>query len=277
MRWDEVVLFVFDCETTGVDPRKDRVVEIAAAYVHDWKPIAHFSQRVDPGVPIPEEASAIHGIWDKDVKGKQRFSELVPRLMGHVLGKHVPVGFPAGPPILAAYNGVWFDGPIINAELRRVGQEVDVVDVNSLLDPHLWVEFHHRQHQKRSLTAMCERLRLPHRNAHSALGDVLGLVELLGTLAKAGTWPSTVEETLVEQRRLRSFLEVERAEWGHYFYRDRKDAAALRIGFGKHCGEFAEKVPPDYYAFMLKKIGKDEVPMRARKLLEAFSRTPGPK
>lgn len=71
---------VIDTETTGVDPAKDAVVELAVVPVfrpggvrHDsqpeWEMGAHFTSLVDPGRPIPPEASAVHHLRDQDVAG----------------------------------------------------------------------------------------------------------------------------------------------------------------------------------------------------------------
>jgi len=64
----------FDTETTGVKTDKDRIIEIAALDPFKERTFVSF---VNPGIPIPPEASAIHGIWDEDVKDKPTFSALV--------------------------------------------------------------------------------------------------------------------------------------------------------------------------------------------------------
>jgi DNA polymerase III subunit epsilon len=80
-------LFVIDCETTGTDPQKDRIVELgfqqwgAEGMTKEWRSL------VNPGVPIPEEAAMIHGIRDAVVYGCSicgRLGVVQPRL-GHEL------------------------------------------------------------------------------------------------------------------------------------------------------------------------------------------------
>lgn len=63
-------VWVLDSETTGVDPEMDKVVEVAGVLLEDGKPIGQFQSLVDPGVPIPPQASAVHHLRDSDVAGQ---------------------------------------------------------------------------------------------------------------------------------------------------------------------------------------------------------------
>ena len=60
-------IIFFDLETTGVDVSKDRIVEIC--YIKVWPNGNEVSRtmRINPGMHIPEQASAVHGIYDADV------------------------------------------------------------------------------------------------------------------------------------------------------------------------------------------------------------------
>jgi len=58
---------VVDVETTGLDPKLDRVVEVACLRVCAGKIVERFSSRVNPGRTIPARASDGHGIYDRDV------------------------------------------------------------------------------------------------------------------------------------------------------------------------------------------------------------------
>lgn len=72
-------LLVLDSETTGVDPDKDRVVEIAGAIVDTTKKkiTKVFEQLVNPGIPIPPEAMAIHHILDRQVADAPTLEEAI--------------------------------------------------------------------------------------------------------------------------------------------------------------------------------------------------------
>ena len=63
----------FDLETTGINIAKDRIVEISVLKVYPNGKEEQKTIRVNPGMHIPEEASAIHGIYDEDVKDAPMF------------------------------------------------------------------------------------------------------------------------------------------------------------------------------------------------------------
>src|SRR5690242_16597721 len=84
---------VFDCETTGTDPNADEIVELALILLdREGLETGRFSSLVRPSSPIPEEATAIHGISDKDVAGAPTFAELAWGMLelfdGHVFAAH---------------------------------------------------------------------------------------------------------------------------------------------------------------------------------------------
>ncbi|NJO38521.1 MAG: 3'-5' exonuclease, partial [Rhizobiales bacterium] len=69
---------VVDTETTGLNVRTDRIVQIGAVRLADGRieRSASFDVLIDPGMPIPPEATAIHGIDDADVAGADRFADV---------------------------------------------------------------------------------------------------------------------------------------------------------------------------------------------------------
>jgi DNA polymerase-3 subunit epsilon len=82
---------VLDCETTGL-PRKGAplpyMVELA---VLDGRGTPLIDSLIDPGVPIPAAASAVHGLTDADVCGAPRFEAVVPELAAAVAGRRVVI------------------------------------------------------------------------------------------------------------------------------------------------------------------------------------------
>mgnify|MGYP003119272950 FL=1 len=100
---------VFDFETTGVDTNTCRAVEMAIVHLELGKGNAEtvYSQRFNPGVPIPEGASNIHGIKDEDVLDEPTFIECWPEIEALLRGR-----------VLAAYN-LSFDWSLLNQEYRR--------------------------------------------------------------------------------------------------------------------------------------------------------------
>ncbi len=63
-------LFVLDTETTGLDPQNDRVVELAGVYFEGRRYRSHRQMLLDPGIPIPREASDIHHITASHGSGR---------------------------------------------------------------------------------------------------------------------------------------------------------------------------------------------------------------
>jgi DNA polymerase III subunit epsilon len=103
-------LAVIDIESTGVNPAADRVVEVAALrYAPGGKPMS-FVRRVNPTVPIPPAASAVHGIVDADVADCRPFAGIARKLTRILDGCD-----------LAGYGIKKFDLPLLVAEFRRAG------------------------------------------------------------------------------------------------------------------------------------------------------------
>jgi DNA polymerase III epsilon subunit family exonuclease len=101
-----------DFETTGLDSRAERVVEIGAIRFSlssgGAREEATLACLVDPGMPIPGRASSIHGISDEDVAGAPSFGEVAPALLALAEGA-----------VIVAHN-VGFDLSFLDSELSRL-------------------------------------------------------------------------------------------------------------------------------------------------------------
>lgn len=84
----ELDLTIIDLETTGVDIDRDQIVEIGAIRVKGLQREL-FHTLVDPGVPIPPTASAVHHITDEDVHGAPTIAEVLPKLREFAMGSTV--------------------------------------------------------------------------------------------------------------------------------------------------------------------------------------------
>lgn len=102
----------FDLETTGTDTAKDRIVEISAMKLTpDLSTIIDSKvYLINPGIPIPKEASDVHGITDEKVAGKPPFAAFAKGLVGYLHGCD-----------LGGYNIADFDIPLLAEELARAG------------------------------------------------------------------------------------------------------------------------------------------------------------
>ena len=67
----------FDLETTGTVPGVDRIVEIGAVKFSNGQPVETFSTLINPGIPIPEGASRVNGIFDDMVQGQPVIEDIL--------------------------------------------------------------------------------------------------------------------------------------------------------------------------------------------------------
>lgn len=84
-----------DLETTGLDPRRDAIVSLAAIPFQDGRPAAGYVTLVDPERPIPPASTAIHGLTDGLVRGAPRLDQVLPALEP-VVGDALLVGHQVG-------------------------------------------------------------------------------------------------------------------------------------------------------------------------------------
>ena len=105
---------VFDLETTGINVSTDRIVEISILKVHPDGKKESLTKRCNPEMPIPLEASEVHGIYDVDVVDYPKFSEIAQEIYTFMNDSD-----------LAGYNSNRFDVPLIMEEFLRVGIEID--------------------------------------------------------------------------------------------------------------------------------------------------------
>ena len=73
-------LAFFDIESTGTNVRADRIIDLAVVKLHPDGRREEHTFRVNPERPIPVEASAVHGIYDKDVKDCPTFKQVASKV-----------------------------------------------------------------------------------------------------------------------------------------------------------------------------------------------------
>ena len=82
-------IIFFDLETTGTDISKDRIVEICYIKIFPDGREIEYTKRINPGMHIPEGASAVHGIYDEDVKDCPSFKEVAKEIASDFEGEVV--------------------------------------------------------------------------------------------------------------------------------------------------------------------------------------------
>ena len=108
-------LVFFDLETTGVNICKDQIVEISYLKISPNGKEEEKTRRINPEIPIPLEATAIHGITDEDVKDCPTFKEIAKSLASQIEGCD-----------LAGFNSNRFDIPLLAEEFLRANVNIDL-------------------------------------------------------------------------------------------------------------------------------------------------------
>lgn len=204
-------LAIFDLETTGPEPETARITQAAIMHVNRGCVVGEWWSNVNPGVPIPEDVSRLTGITDADVARAPTFADLYTEIAWRL-------GFRGPPRLLVAFNGRHFDAPVLAAECARAGKSPLV---GRVIDPIIVVHDFDQFQKGHTLTAACERHRVPIERAHNALGDVRMAYGLLLRLARQ--YERQYSITLLEQ--LWPWQE-QKAAAQETAYRARKDAEA---------------------------------------------------
>jgi DNA polymerase III epsilon subunit-like protein len=146
-------LVAFDLETTGVDPFTD----VPVSYT-----LGDITEYVNPERPIPEGASAIHGITNDMVKGASNQTEIT-FLLYHYLQDYWKAG-----KIIIGMN-VSYDLTMVNSMCLKLGFGLDVGPVLDVLV----IDRHYDTYRKgsRTLTSLCEHYGVTLDNAHSSEAD----------------------------------------------------------------------------------------------------------
>jgi DNA polymerase-3 subunit epsilon len=155
----------FDLETTGVNISTDRIIEICIVRVSppDEK-VEVKTFRVNPGMPIPDQSSAIHGIYDKDVADKPLFPEIAQQVNQFM--KDCDLG---------GFNSIRFDIPLLIEEFFRAGIEFDITK-RKLIDSQRIFHLMEPRTLGAAYKFYCNK---DLENAHSAEADTLATYEIL--------------------------------------------------------------------------------------------------
>lgn len=156
-------LVILDLETTGINIASDRIIDISLLKVYPDQKTETLTLRMNPGIPIPPESTAVHGITDADVKDAPHFSKVAVKIRDFI-----------GNADLGGYNSARFDVPMLIEEFLRADigfdtnrRHIDVMRIFMLME-------------KRDLTTAykfyCGKDLL---DAHSAEADTKATYEVL--------------------------------------------------------------------------------------------------
>ena len=223
----------FDLETTGTNPGKDRIVEIAVLKLDINNQKKEMVWRVNPECPIPDEASSVHGITDEMVKDQPIFKQISKEIFNFIEGCD-----------LGGYNIDKFDLPLLVEEFIRSG--IDVSSFVKVKTVDVQTIFFKKEPRALSsaLKFYCNK---DHGNAHTALDDTLATYEvLLSQLDKYHDLEPSVDflSTLTRRNKNIDFA-------GRIIEDDNGDAI---FNFGKHKGKKVKEVltkEKGYYSWMM--------------------------
>ncbi|MEW2588446.1 3'-5' exonuclease [Streptomyces virginiae] len=182
--WHGRVLIGFDLETTGTEPGESRIVTAAVVEVRGGAVHGRRGWLADPGIPIPEGASAIHGISTERAVAEGRPVREVADEVAEALVAHWRTGA-----VVVAYNAA-FDLTLLSAELARhglpsladrlggeeTGPVVDPLTIDRAVDRF--------RRGKRTLEAVCGVYGVTLEGAHDAGADALAAVHVARAIAE---------------------------------------------------------------------------------------------
>ncbi|MGE5383619.1 MAG: exonuclease domain-containing protein [Omnitrophica WOR_2 bacterium] len=253
-------LAIFDLETTGTNVANDRIIEISIVKILPEGKELILTQRINPTIPIPAEATAVHGISNQDLENEPTFQEIAPRIAEFLNNCD-----------LGGYNSNKFDIPLLMEEFLRV-------DINFELKGRRFVDVQSIFHkmEPRTLKAAyrfyCQK---ELENAHSAEADAKATYEILKAQlecyknAEYHSPDGTVSKPIINDiKALHEFsFQNRNADLaGHIIY-NAKDREVFN--FGKYKGKTVEEIfsmEPSYYDWMM----KADFPMYTKKLITAI-------
>jgi DNA polymerase-3 subunit epsilon len=234
----------FDLETTGINITSDRIVEISVLKVFPNGKEERKTWRVNPEMPIPKEASDIHGILDEDVADKPTFKALAKEV--HNMIKDSDLG---------GFNSNRFDIPLLAEEMLRADVDFDMknrqaIDVQTI--------FH--KMEQRTLSAAykfyCDK-NLD--DAHSAEADTNATYEVLKAQIEKYDELENNTKFLAEFSSRKKFADFA----GFIAYNKNGEEC---FSFGKHKGKLVTEIlekEPGYFGWLL----NADFPLYTKKVL----------
>lgn len=160
-------IVVFDFETTGLDTRTSKIIEIGAIKFIGQKEVGRFSQLIDPGVKLHREITQVTGIDDSMLAGKPKIAEVLPLFHEFLMGS---VG--------VAHNAE-FDVGMLFHESYRLGITCDYTVLCTLKLARALIKV-----ERRNLDALAAHFGLEFESRHRSIGDILVTSEIFWRILK---------------------------------------------------------------------------------------------
>ncbi|MCM1087358.1 MAG: 3'-5' exonuclease [Muribaculaceae bacterium] len=156
-----------DLETTGLDPKRDKIIEIGAIRVRDGEPAGGMETFVNPGRKLEERIVELTGIRDEDLEDAPDISEALPQLI-QFIGEDILLGHS----ILFDYSFV--KRAAVNQRLTFEKKGIDTLKLARKFLPDL---------ESRSLAFLCGHFGIEH-SAHRAAADARATIDLYRKLTE---------------------------------------------------------------------------------------------
>lgn len=166
----EDVFVCLDCESTGLDPQNDRMIEIAATLFTFEGAVKSYETLIDPECPIPPVSQEIHKISSEMLQGKPKVAEILPCLLKLIEG-YIIVG-----------HGIGFDIALIAAEAKR-HQIPTKIEKQPFIDTLRMARLY-GESPINSLEKLRQHFNIQAEGAHRAMNDVIVNIEVFKYLAK---------------------------------------------------------------------------------------------
>ena len=223
----------FDLETTGVNINTDRIVEICYLKVYPNGNEESKTMRINPEMHIPEQSSAVHGIYDEDVADCPTFKEVAKNIARDMEGCDI-----------AGFNSNRFDVPLLAEEFLRAGVDIDM-SRRKFIDVQV---IYHKLEQRTLSAAYKFYCNKNLEDAHIAEADTRATYEVLK--AQLDRYPDELQNDMVFLSEYSSFSRnVDFA--GRMVYNEQNIPI---YNFGKYKGQSVAEVlrkDPGYYSWML--------------------------
>jgi DNA polymerase-3 subunit epsilon len=199
----------YDTETTGIRNDRDKIVELAA-----FDPIENrtFCRFINPGCPIPPEATAIHHISNEMVADAPSFKVIAEEFMAFC---------PDGT-VLIAHNNDAFDKLFLEQEFKRAGLAFPAY---RFIDTLKWARKYRADLPRHTLQSLREVYGFPSNQAHRALDDVIVLHQVFSAM--------------IDDLPIQKVMELLA-----------KPQVLSKMPFGKHQGKMLADIPKNYVTWL---------------------------
>lgn len=204
-----------DCESTGLETKTDRIVEIAACAFTFDQILTRYETLIDPECEIPQTSQDIHKISREMIQGKPKIAEVLPDLLKMIQG-HILIG-----------HGITFDITLIAAEAKR-HQIPCQIEQQPYFDTLRMARLY-GESPVNSLQQLRQHFNIEPEGAHRAMSDVIVNIEVFKQLAKPYQTVEALTQLLQKPIRLKT------------------------MPLGKHKGRRFDEIPIEYLFWAEKK------------------------